>query len=189
MSELTEEQLAALGLTEHACEGNARAYLEEARILLGGKGYVRAFFLAFTGLEEASKTQLVADCRDGQISLERLRRAFKDHNHKFAYLKRSVSEAASRPGSAPTLEIKYEPSEGKPFSALRESSLYVGLSASLSPEAPWDTITEAAARRAVDALHSELQALTVARLIPGGATTKNVHFALGIKAEGAPRAV
>ncbi|MFI5181190.1 MAG: AbiV family abortive infection protein [Thermoanaerobaculia bacterium] len=181
MSELTDVQLAALEGTERACEGNARAYLNEARILLGRKGYVRAFFLALTGLEEAAKTQLIADCRGGQISLHRLRRAFKDHNHRFAYLKRSLSEAASPAGSLPPLEINYEPSDGKPFSALREASLYVGLSDSLSPEAPWDTITEEEARRAVAALHQELQAMKVASLVPGGATTKNVYFALRIK--------
>jgi AbiV family abortive infection protein len=171
MRVLSQAQAEALQATEEACYQNARALLQEARILYAGHGYVRAFFLALTGREEAAKVQLIADCRDGQRTLAQLLRAFKDHKHKFAYLQRVVSRAPG--GSTGELEISYEPSRGKPFTEWRERSLYVGMTEALTPEAPWTLVTAEVAQRAIEALHEELQAMNVASLFPGGPSTRN----------------
>src|ERR1700693_5387915 len=61
---------------------NALELLGEAELLFENKKYARAYFLAFTGLEEIAKSQLAADVYTGFIDQEKFWKYFKDHKRK-----------------------------------------------------------------------------------------------------------
>jgi AbiV family abortive infection protein len=61
---------------------NAVALLNEAEILHSRNHYARAYFLAFTGLEEISKSQLAADVWTGFIKEEDFWSKFAKHSEK-----------------------------------------------------------------------------------------------------------
>jgi AbiV family abortive infection protein len=61
---------------------NALQLLSEAELLFENKKYARAYFLAFTGLEEIAKSQLAADVFTGFIEEEKFWKYFKDHKRK-----------------------------------------------------------------------------------------------------------
>ena len=46
---------------------NAVQFLREAELLFAQKYFARAYFLAFTGLEEIAKSQLAADVETGFV--------------------------------------------------------------------------------------------------------------------------
>ncbi|MBU0614125.1 AbiV family abortive infection protein [Patescibacteria group bacterium] len=70
-----------LELYEHA-HINACDLLKEAKILFDNKCYPRAYFLAFTALEEISKSQYAADVFTGLSTEEDFKKAYKNHNEK-----------------------------------------------------------------------------------------------------------
>ena len=61
---------------------NAAALLREAEILFEHGKYARAYFLAFTGLEEIAKSQLAADVVTGFIEEKTFWDYFKNHKKK-----------------------------------------------------------------------------------------------------------
>lgn len=65
-----------------AAHNNAVALLREAEVLFERKKYSRAYFLAFTGLEELAKSQLAADVYTGYIEEKSFWRYFRDHDEK-----------------------------------------------------------------------------------------------------------
>lgn len=109
----------------HACKENAVELLDEAEILFRQKRYARAFFLAFTALEEVGKSQLVADYLTDCISEEEFRDAFKKHDLKVAYLYRYVS-VPDKIGQEEA-KIRYNVEDSKDEIRLRMNSLYVSL--------------------------------------------------------------
>ena len=67
----------------YACAyNNAVELLSETEILFEKKRYARAYFLAFTGLEEISKSQLAADVWTGSIEEDDFWKYYTDHNRK-----------------------------------------------------------------------------------------------------------
>jgi AbiV family abortive infection protein len=58
--------------------------LKESKLLFDNKSWERAYFLAFSALEEISKSQLAADVYTGLISDGEFKRAYKDHKKKIA---------------------------------------------------------------------------------------------------------
>jgi AbiV family abortive infection protein len=65
-----------------AAHNNAVQLLREAEIMFERKSYPRAYFLAFTGLEEIAKSQLAADVSTGFIEEKVFWEYFKSHNKK-----------------------------------------------------------------------------------------------------------
>ena len=61
---------------------NARELLRESEILFEKEKYARAYALAFTALEEISKSQLAADVFTGLIAEEDFKKAYRDHREK-----------------------------------------------------------------------------------------------------------
>lgn len=73
-----------------ACLSNARDLLEEAELLASHGHAPRAYFLAYTALEELGKSQVVADYFNGLVSEAEFDAAFRDHVFKAAYVNRYV---------------------------------------------------------------------------------------------------
>jgi len=72
----------------YACaHNNAVELLSEAEVLFEKKKYARAYFLAFTGLEEISKSQLAADVWTGFIKEDNFRKHYANHNRKIGRVK------------------------------------------------------------------------------------------------------
>lgn len=65
-----------------AAHNNAVELLSEAEILYKEEHFPRAFFLAFTGLEEIAKSQLAADVYTGLIKEEDFLSAYNKHDKK-----------------------------------------------------------------------------------------------------------
>ncbi len=65
----------------------AKALLRDAEVLFNNKSYSRAYFLAFSALEEISKSQLAADVYTGFIEEEEFKRTYKDHKKKINRVK------------------------------------------------------------------------------------------------------
>lgn len=61
---------------------NAIELLSETEILFEKEKYARAYFLAFTGLEEISKSQLAADVWTGFIKEDDFWKYYTNHNRK-----------------------------------------------------------------------------------------------------------
>jgi AbiV family abortive infection protein len=61
---------------------NATDLLVESEILFDSEKYARAYALAFTALEEISKSQLAADVFTGLITGEEFQECFRDHRKK-----------------------------------------------------------------------------------------------------------
>lgn len=61
---------------------NATELLRESEILFEKEKYARAYALAFTALEEISKSQLAADVFTGLIAEADFKKAYRDHREK-----------------------------------------------------------------------------------------------------------
>lgn len=61
---------------------NGVRFLPEAEILFEKKNFARAYFLAFTGLEEIAKSQVAADVVTGHIKEKVFWEYFKSHDKK-----------------------------------------------------------------------------------------------------------
>ena len=111
---------------------NAGDLLHEAEILMGHKKYARAYFLAFTGLEEISKSQLAADVYTRFITEEEFWIYFRDHKKKISRMA-WASEDAKRyldPDTERYVDIK------DPEVTARMKALYVDIEAKeiITPE-------------------------------------------------------
>ena len=68
-----------------ACTGKRITMLcdsDQAEVLFERKNFARAYFLAFTGLEEIAKSQLAADVLTGYIEEKVFWEYFKNHKKK-----------------------------------------------------------------------------------------------------------
>ena len=72
---------------------NATELLAEAEILLEREKYARAYALAFTALEEISKSQLAADVFTGLIKDEEFNECFRDHRKKIERMAWATEDA------------------------------------------------------------------------------------------------
>jgi AbiV family abortive infection protein len=76
-----------------AAHNNAIELIQEAEILFERGRYCRAYALAFTALEEISKSQLAADVFTGLISRETFQKAYRDHREKIARMAWATEDA------------------------------------------------------------------------------------------------
>ena len=141
----------------HACEENAVELLEEAEILFAKKRYARAFFLAFTALEEIGKSQLVADYLTDCISEEEFQDAFRKHAIKVSYLYRyilvpdEIGQEEAR--------IEYDKEESKDNIRRRMESLYVSLTDNHKVSKPKDNIDRNTAMEMIDEVKEHLSSI------------------------------
>lgn len=141
----------------HACKENAVELLEEAQVLFNQKRYARAFFLAFTALEEIGKSQLVADYLTNCTSEEEFRDAFKKHDLKIAYLYRYIL-VPDRIGQEEA-KLEYDISESKDNIRLRNKSLYVSLTDNHEISKPKDNIVRKTAMEMIEEVKEHLNSI------------------------------
>jgi AbiV family abortive infection protein len=125
----------------HAAHENAVDLLEEADILFEAGKFARAYALAFTALEEISKSQLAADVSTGLITNEEFQEHYRDHRKKIGRMA-WATEDAKRYLDAP--EGDYVPVE-KPTFANRNDAMYVNIKGKVVVS-PSDVISSDAAR-------------------------------------------
>ena len=65
----------------------SKKLLKESEILLANDAYQRAYFIAFSALEEISKSQLAADVYTGFIEEDEFKKIYKDHKKKIDRVK------------------------------------------------------------------------------------------------------
>ncbi len=110
---------------------NAIELLEEAEILYGKGKYARAYFLAFTGLEEISKSQLAADVYTGFIKEDKFWKKYCNHKDKINQImwahKDANSYSYNRIWVGPDIEDVEDIAPAKPLWEKRQNSLYVGI--------------------------------------------------------------
>ncbi len=102
---------------------NAIDLLEEAEILFAAGKYSRAYALAFTALEEISKSQLAADVFTNLITAKTFQEHYRDHRKKIGRMA-WATEDAKRYLDAP--EGNYVDVE-KPTFANRMDAMYVSI--------------------------------------------------------------
>jgi AbiV family abortive infection protein len=151
-----------------ACMDNAGKFIDEAKILFEHQAFSRAAFLAYCGLEETGKAQIVADYYNGDLSEEEFTKYYRDHTGKAAYTGREV-ELSGTPireelmravvdqddGAEDTVveqvwridsfSMRVDPKKGKGYRACREPALYVGFDAEFNPILPDEQVNQQAA--------------------------------------------
>ena len=110
---------------------NGADLLNDARILFEEEKYPRAYFLAFTALEEIAKSQAAADVFTGLIPINEFEKCYLDHKKKIGRMKWAHKDAGSFPHNKKwigpdrdDIEI-VDPQE--PIYEKRQNSLYVKL--------------------------------------------------------------
>ncbi len=129
-----------------AAHNNAVSLLAEAEALYKIKKYPRAYFLAFTGLEEIAKSQLAADVYSGFTSLEEYRQYFANHKKKIGRMLWATLDAGEY------LNLSEEYHEGThPKVTRRMAALYVERT-NESIVSPYEVITKEDAEKIINTL-------------------------------------
>jgi AbiV family abortive infection protein len=126
---------------------NAVDLLAEAELLFANKKYARAYFLAFTGLEEIAKSQLAADVFTGFIEEETFWKYFKDHKRKI----KRMAWASTDAERYLDLELETYLEIERPTIAGRMNALYVHFEGE-KIKGPDDHLTEDDARSIIHTL-------------------------------------
>jgi len=109
---------------------NAADLLKESKILFDNKCYPRAYFLAYTALEEISKSQYAADVFTNFSKEEDFHKSYKSYQDKIGRIIWAHNDANSYPHNriwlGPDIDdvVMIAPSE--PLWEKRQNSLYVG---------------------------------------------------------------
>lgn len=111
-----------------AAHNNAVDLLGEAELLFKHKHYARAYFLAYTALEEISKSQHAADVYTGYSEEKEFVSSFTNHKEKILRVGWAYYEAKDRPESwvGPDLDDVEMIVVDEPLWGKRLNSLYVG---------------------------------------------------------------
>ncbi|MCG2717752.1 MAG: AbiV family abortive infection protein [Nanoarchaeota archaeon] len=110
---------------------NAIGLLQESKLLFDNKYYPRAYFLAYTALEEISKSQHAADVYTGFSKEEDFIKSFAHHRRKikrvtWAYLDAN-SSFYNQVWLGPNIDDVEKIAPAKPLWKKRLDSLYVGI--------------------------------------------------------------
>ena len=127
--------------TYNACLDNARELLNEAELLVKYKNFARAYVVAFTALEEVSKSQIVADYFTGLIDKKRLESLFKDHSSKIKRVEWVIDVIDKY-----RHEHGFEYQGTRPTFEARNAALYVDINRDNAPLLPKDSVTEETVR-------------------------------------------
>lgn len=110
---------------------NAADLLREAELLYDNKCSARAYALAFTALEEISKSQFAADVFTGLYTEEEFKEFYRDHKRKIERTKWAHEDANSYPHNLKWIgpdvdDIERMPPQEPNFHK-RQGALYVGI--------------------------------------------------------------
>jgi len=134
-------------------EGNKNAYdlLDSANFLCSKKHYPQAYFLAYTALEEISKSQFAADVFTGLRTQSEFKKFYRAHGDKISNIQWAHYDANSYPykykWTGPDVEDVELIKSDEPKFNKRQASLYVDVDFSKGILAkPSDNITAEDAR-------------------------------------------
>jgi AbiV family abortive infection protein len=137
--------------------GNKNAYelLKSANILCNKGCFPQAYFLAYTALEEISKSQFSADVFTGLRKEEEFKKFYMNHKNKITNVEWVHEDATSSPyrykWTGPDRDDFEEMHPDKPLFNKRQSSLYVDVDFNNNTVIkPWDIILE---KDAKDIIH------------------------------------
>ncbi len=133
----------------HVANNNAMDLLAEAKILFGMGRYARAFFLAFTALEEISKSQLAADVVTGFMSEDEFLDHYRCHPKKIGRMAWATEEAHRY------LEMDLQ----HPDISSRANALYASLK-DKKVQTPTDAITKEDAQGIIRTVEVALESIT-----------------------------
>jgi AbiV family abortive infection protein len=126
---------------------NAADLLTEAELLFENRKYERAYFLAFTGLEEIAKSQLAADVYTGLIEQSEFWKSFRDHEKKIGRMAWASEDAEDYLDLGHETYLDIEP----PNTSRRMNALYARFEGE-KVKGPGDHITQDNARAIVHTL-------------------------------------
>ncbi len=110
---------------------NAADLLREAELLYENKHFARAYALAFTALEEISKSQFAADVFTGLHTEEEFKEFYRDHKRKIGRTKWAHEDANSYPHNlkwvGPDIDDLERINPREPDFKKRSDALYVGI--------------------------------------------------------------
>src|SRR3989338_9615173 len=113
---------------------NAVDLLSEAELLLGKKAYARAFAIAYTALEEISKSQFAADVYTGLHTDKEFKDFYKNHSRKLERVQWVHEDANSWPYNlrwiGPDLDDVETINPNQPVFQKRLAALYVDVASS-----------------------------------------------------------
>lgn len=113
----------------YQAHNNAIDILSESKILFENKKYARSYFLAFSALEEISKSQHAADVFTGFIKEEDFLKVYKEHKEKISRVEWAHLDANSYPHNqiwlGPEIEDIKKIAPEQPLWDKRQKSLYV----------------------------------------------------------------
>jgi AbiV family abortive infection protein len=112
---------------------NAVDLVEESKLLFKNQHYPRAYFLAYTALEEISKSQHAADVYTGFTNEKDFAISFTNHKRKIKRVGWTYYEAKEHPTAwvGPDLDDVEQVGITKPLWQKRLNSLYVGINNSM----------------------------------------------------------
>lgn len=125
-----------------ACLKNAAKLLEEAELLRNHKHHARAYFLAYTAVEELGKSQVVADYFGNLVTKGEFEAAFRDHKFKMAYIKRYVRIPEKLKDE---FIIEYDRNSSVVQNDRRNSSMYIEYNHDYTPKLPENEVSIEAA--------------------------------------------
>lgn len=148
-----------------ACAKNARRLLSEASLLIRNKHCERAFFLAFTALEELGKYLVVSDYITGVASEAEFRDVFRKHPTKIAYAHSNAQLELDKDGKVTDAVIVYDKERFRLLTEHRNQSLYVGADASNTPLLPSACISDAYAKKMIERARQEFRQIMSAEAL------------------------
>jgi AbiV family abortive infection protein len=137
-----------------SARNNAVDLVEEAQILFDKGKFARAFFLAFTALEEISKSQLAADVFTGFISEAEFGKYYLKHEKKIERMVWATDEAQHYLDAWEDSYMELKP----PTISARMNALYVSLREK-NVQSPQDIVSENDARGVIRTVAAALDAI------------------------------
>lgn len=114
-----------------AAHNNAADLLKEAELLFDHKYFTRAYALAFTALEEISKSQFAADVFTGLQKEEEFDKFYRDHRKKIGRVAWAHLDANSYPHNlkwvGPDIDDVEQINPQEPHFYKRQDALYIGI--------------------------------------------------------------
>src|SRR5690348_2644031 len=110
---------------------NAVELLEAANVLCETRHFPQAYVLAYTALEEISKSQFAADVFTGLKREEDFKISYRSHQHKLANIGWAHYDATTWPHKykwvGPDMDDVTEMNPEQPLFSKRQDALYVGV--------------------------------------------------------------
>jgi AbiV family abortive infection protein len=144
-----------------AAHKNACDLLAEAHLLFEHEHFARTYALAFTALEEISKSQFAADVVTGLRKQEDFEKFYKDHSKKIGGMRWAHLDASSFPNNlkwvGPDRDDMETMDPQKPTFQKRQEALFVGIDFQNSRiTTPKEKITEQDAKEIIHIVDTAL---------------------------------